>query len=372
MKNKTKIGQIAVLLLLIVPGGKYLSLPAILSEMVGRDAWLTVLTMLAIDAVGLTLVLYAQKLNQDGLSFFEVLSVSMSKAVAVVIILIFTATFILKASVLINSCYRLFAVTFSVKTGWFGYVLPLMLLAVFVVGRGFTAIGRLGELFAVLIVLSLAVILLFSSKAAHFDDIKPVLDIDASVFFNGLQNSLFWFGDYIFILFLMDSIKKEKKIFTAPLACFAVASVLIVFMIVLFRALFGELAMHIDLAMSKVSQYSVPASVSGRLDWLSMSIWVITLFLKIFVYVYCIYKCLNYLFCTSKAKYVLWQACLAVLPLIILPICVSIDEMSLSFMYGWQKYVFAVATHLLPFTLPLWVSIANKRNRLRSLKNGVS
>ena len=49
MNNKIKVNQIGLILMLIVSGGKYMSLPQKLSQQVGRDAWLVTLILLLID-----------------------------------------------------------------------------------------------------------------------------------------------------------------------------------------------------------------------------------------------------------------------------------------------------------------------------------
>ena len=49
MNNQVKPNQIALILMLIVSGGKYMSLPQTLSQQVGRDAWLVTLILLLAD-----------------------------------------------------------------------------------------------------------------------------------------------------------------------------------------------------------------------------------------------------------------------------------------------------------------------------------
>ena len=372
MRNEIKSNQLAVLLLLIVPGGKYLSLPSILSQMVGRDAWIVMGLMLLIDAVGLCLVLWGLHLNSEGKSFFEILQQSVSKIVAILIVTMFIALFSLKATFILTSCYHLFSVNFSVKTGWFGFVLPIAILSVFIISKGFGSIAKMGELFVFIITLSLAIILFFSTKVAEFDDLRPMLVDGFLPVAKSLPQVAFWFGDYVFILFVMDNVKKQKGLFCFPLVYFAISVVLVVFMTVLFVALFGPLSSIGKIAISKVSQFLLPASLNGRLDWLSMSIWVSTLFLKLFVYCYCIYKSYEYLFSTPSAKFNLWQGILVVIPMVIIPLFVNVDGLVNLVMTSWIQYVVIVVTHLIPFLTPLFVKIANLKRPQRSIKDGTT
>ena len=361
MINKVKIYQIALLLLLIVPGGKYLTMPALLANEVGRNSWILVGIMLLVDAVGLFMVLWALKLNKKGLSLKKVLN-TLTPIGAKIIYLLIIAMFAVKCSILLLSGYRLFAATFSVKTSWLGFIVPIAILSVFVVSKGFQTIVRLSEFFAVITIVAITAILLGSTQASEWSNLLPIMD-NVDNFGLALTKSSVWFNDYLFILFLLDEVKIEKKVFAPVLLCFAIASVLVVYTNVLFVSLFGELAPYSDLALSKISQFSLTASTKGRLDWLSLSLWTVTIFVKGMVYLFCVYKSAEGIFSMPTIKFKWPLAVVLCLPIVIVPLFVAIDEMIVWIMESWAKYPLYAVQYLLPLISPLLVFIANKKEK---------
>ena len=362
MRNEVKIYQIALLLLLIVPGGKYLTMPALLAGYVGKNSWVLVAIMLAIDGIGLSMVLWALKANKKGLSFKEVLTNTLSPVGAIIVYVVIIAMFAVKCSILFLSGYRLFASTFSVKTSWLGFIIPIVILSVFVVSRGFQTVARLGEFFAVVTSVAITAILLGAMQSAEWGNLMPIMD-DANNFFVSMTKSTVWFNDYLFILFLLDSTKIQKRVFAPILLCFAIASILVVYTNALFVSLFGELAKFSDLAMSKISQFSLTASKQGRLDWLSLSLWTVTIFVKGMVYLFCVYKSAESIFGLSPIKFRWPLAVVISLPIVVAPLFLAVDEMIVWVMEGWAKYPLYLVQYLLPLVSPLLVFLANKKER---------
>ena len=65
MKNQIKVNQISLILMLIVSGGKYMSLPQTLAQQVGKDAWLVTLILLVVDLICLTMLVWTIRLNKQ-------------------------------------------------------------------------------------------------------------------------------------------------------------------------------------------------------------------------------------------------------------------------------------------------------------------
>ena len=64
-KNRIGINQLALLYLLSIAGGKFLTLPSILAKDVGHDSWLVLLFSFLWDAICLVFLLFAVRLNQE-------------------------------------------------------------------------------------------------------------------------------------------------------------------------------------------------------------------------------------------------------------------------------------------------------------------
>ena len=281
-KNKVGINQLALMYLLAIAGGKFLNLPSILAKDVGHDSWLTLAFGFVFDAVCLTFLLWAVKLNQkNSLDIQEILNKTVSKVVSKIILALFLVIFIIRANILMASCYKLFAVTFDVSTNWIVYALPIV-----------------------------------------------------------------------------DSIKvKNNKVFLPVLSAFAIGSLLTIAMNAIFVSLYGSMAQDIDLALSKIGVYFVSNSSNGRWDWITLSVWLISVFLKIIVFIYCAYKCLEKLFEFNSSKLNIYAVIFITLTLM-LPMFVSTDVV-LSTIVAWGMIPFMIAQYLLPIAMPFLTKIAN-------------
>jgi hypothetical protein len=137
-----------------------------------------------------------------------------------------------------------------------------------------------------------------------------------------------------------------------------VGIVLAIAMNVVFVALYGNLAPYMNLAMSKVSQFAMVNASSGRLDWLTLSVWASTIGLKLVVYAYTSYRCLEGLI-EHKSKYSIWLS-LATQVVLVLPLFILQHDIVEGVGQLFQ-YPFMVVQYLLPLLLPLFAHIANKK-----------
>ena len=362
-KDKVTVGQFSLLLLLVISGSKFLTLPSILAEQVGHDSWLVLCVAFLWDGICLAFLGWALKLNKNAkLSLDKILRESLSLVVEKVVLAIFFVLFVARSIILLNSCYRMFAVTFDVSTNWVMFVLPIVAVSYFAIARGFNSIARMGQLMCATIVLCIVALLSFTVPQTEFGGIFPIAEagwksIIKTTFFHS-----FWFSDYIFVYFVMENMQVKKRVFTPIFASFAVGVVLTVGMNVIFVALFGSIAPEVKLAMSKISVFSVSETTNGRWDWLTLSVWIMSVLIKIVIFVYCAYKSGEKLFGLHFTKPNIWTI-LLITALFMLPLFVSVDNMVQNFL-TYLIVPFAVVQYLLPLALPLLTSIATKKLHL--------
>lgn len=68
--------------------------------------------------------------------------------------------------------------------------------------------------------------------------------------------------------------------FRSPITAFLIGAVITILLYVVFYALFGDIAWLQDSAMPKVSQFNTTLTSNGRLDWLTVVIWLAAIFIK--------------------------------------------------------------------------------------------
>lgn len=366
-KNKVNVTQISLMLLLVISGGKFLSLPALLAKDVGHDSWLVLVINFFFDAVCLCFVLWAVKLNKQCLSIDKILDKNISPVGSTAVLVLFFIIFMCRIILLLDSCYNTFAITFDVNTNWILFMLPIMLVAGFSIARGFNSVARMSQILFGLIILAIIGILVYPMTKMQFSALLPIGEAGAGKIFGTAFLRSFWFSDYIFIYFVMEDLKPQKRLFAPVLTCFAVGVVLTVLLNAVFVALFGELAQYSNLAMSKIGMFSVSESTDGRWDWLTLSVWLMSVIIKIIIFVFCAYKCVEKVFRMhfTKINYVVLSFIALIM---LLPMFLSVGTLIETFLY-WCVLPFAVIQYLLPLLMPLFTKRANKHAEVVEIPN---
>ena len=364
-KNKVSVDQLALIYLLIVAGGKFLSLPSILAQDVGHDSWLVLCFSFLWDGICLAFLLWAIKINARAkLDIASILNKSVSKIVAKIIFAVFFVMFILRANILLSACFKMFSATFDVSTNWIVYVLPVAAVGFFAVFRGFNAIARTSQALFGLIVLSIVALLVAPVIEVEFSQLLPIGEAGFGKIVETSFMRSFWFSDYIFIYFVMDGISFKKRVFSPMLVSFGIGAVLTVLMNAVFVALFGSLAPTFDLAMSKIGIFASSSTTNGRWDWLTLSIWMISVFIKITVFIFCAYKCVEKILDKNFVK-LNWIVAVFITLTLMLPLFVSIETLS-NTVVMWGIVPFCVIQYLLPLLMPLFTKVAIAKTEVKS------
>lgn len=355
MKNRVTMAQLSLLLMLVMMGGKFLSLPALLAAELGHDSWLAVAMSFLWDGVCLAFLMAAVRKNS--LPIDKVLYGTLTPVGGRAVLAVFLVLFLCRIIVLLDSCYKTFAVTFDVNTSWILFVLPVMAVAAFAVHRGFNSVARTAQLLFAPIVLSIIAILLYPATQTQFRALAPVAEVGWKSIAEQSFFKSFWFSDFVFIYFVMDGIGKGRS---APVfVSFGVGAAITVLMNAVFVALFGSLAQHVDIAMSKIGLFAVSVSGVGRWDWLTFTVWLTSVILKIVVFTFCAYTCVEKI-CGKTFGKVNPFAMAGITVATLLPMFLSVTQLLDTFV-RWCLVPFAVVQYVLPLFMPLLVRAANKK-----------
>ena len=363
-KNRVSVDQLALMYLLIIAGGKFLSLPSILAGDVGHDSWLAMCFSFLWDGVALAFIAWAIKLNtKANMDLSAILDKSVSKVVSKIILLIFFVIFTLRTCILLTSCYHMFSITFDVSANWLVYVLPVAMVGLFAIQKGFNALARTSQLLFGLILISVIALLVSPLIEVEFSELLPIGEAGWGKIIETSFTRSFWFSDYLFMLFVMDGVKVKKRVFAPIFTAFAIGAALTVLLNAVFVALFGSYAPDFDMAMSKIGVFSAASTQNGRWDWLTLSIWLISVFIKIITFIFCSYKCLEKLIDKNFAN-VNWVLAIIVTLTLMLPMFVSTETL-LSTVITWCLIPFAIVQYLLPLLMPLFTKIALNRTEVK-------
>lgn len=360
-----KVSQLSLLLVLVMTGGKFLSLPAILAKDLGHDSWLVVLLNFAFDFVCLCFLLWAIKINKNKLGFDEILSKTLSPLGSTVVLAVFFVMFMVRVIILLESCYNTFAIIFDVNTNWILFVLPIILVTAFAILRGFKSVARLGQILFAFVIFSIVAITIYPLTIMQPSALLPIAEAGWGKILSVTVLRCYWFSDYLFIYFVLEEIQPQKRLFTPMLVSFAVGVVLTLTLNVVFIALFGSLAQYNNVAMIKIGIFSASATTDGRWDWITLTVWITSVVIKIVIFIFCAYKCVEKMFRLHFTKVNVWVMG-AITLIAMVPMFVSIDV----FLEKFANYCivpFAVLQYLLPLFMPLITKVASKKAQEQSL-----
>ncbi len=359
MRNNVKMSQLALLLLILLPGGKYISLPVILATQAGRDSWVVVALLLLLDLVALCFLLWAVANNVNRYNFAQILDRCIGRVGRTILLLVMFCWLALRMVTLASSMYNIFYVAFGIKANWLGFILPLFAVMMFLVSRGMMCIARINQLLAPLILLAVLSIIVYPLLTVDKSNLLPILSNGMGDVLEALLGNNFWFADYFFIYFALGDIQRHKGGSGVVIGAFVCGALLCVAMNGVFIALYGALAPYTDLAMSKVSQYALSMSSSGRLDWLSLSVWTLSVFIKLSVLAYSMYVCMVYMLGISSTRMHVVPTAIILL-LMFVPLAVAPQQL-LSEGIKILVYPLLVVQYLLPICMPLMVHWCNKK-----------
>ena len=363
-KNRVKLDQLALLYLLLITGGKFLSLPSLLASDVGHDSWLSMIFSFLWDGICLCFLLWAIKLNSKAnMDISAILNKSVSKVVSKILLAIFFVIFILRTTILMTSCFEMFSITFDVSTNWIVYVIPIAIVSFFAIQKGFNAIARASQLLFGLILIAVIALLVPPIGSVEFSGLLPIGEAGWGKILQTSYLRSFWFSDYMFMYFVMDGVKIKKRVFTPMLVCFGIGAVLTILLNAVFVALFGSFAPQFDMAMSKIGAFSASSSSNGRWDWITLAIWLLSVFIKVIVFIFCAYKCIEKILDKNFAN-VNWIVALVIVALLMLPMFVSTEQL-LSTVILWGIIPFTLVQYVLPLLMPLFTKVALNRTDLK-------
>lgn len=354
-KNTVRITQLALMLLLILEGGKFINLPSYVARENGRDGWLTFILLFALDAAVLVSLLLSIKNNPDRLSVETIFKHSLGVVTTKLLLALYFAFFLLRILDLCIAASELFSATLTLQTNWLGFILPVLCYVIFSAKKGIKTVARVSDILGLYIILASVAMTVLSLAQVDFTELAPVLEEGFGNILFSLPRLCFWFADSLFIMFLMKDISPEKKLLKAPITAFLIGSIIITMLYVVFYCIFGGLAQHHHGAIAKVAQFNSALIFKGRLDWLTLIFWTLSVFIKLALMTYCCLTSFDALFglkpknSPSLPAIILFSAIL-----IVVPVLTPLSSFARNLFSSPLAYVpLIIIEYVVPFLMPL-------------------
>ncbi|MBQ8352318.1 MAG: GerAB/ArcD/ProY family transporter [Clostridia bacterium] len=340
--------QLSFFCALVLPVGKLLELPSLLTSYAGGDLLIAALLGSAVEFLAfLALVLFAKRKGAP----IEALEARCGKPTARIFLGVYTL-FLLAFSVLpLFDLERFSHAAFSDTSPTFFTFTPFLVLAGFICAKGLKGVGRSADLTPILCLFPLLLLIAMSVGQADFSRLLPVVEKPISVSVKAAWKTLPYFSSGGLLLPLMSgySYEKgdEKKLFPA----FFAGILLLLLFLATFFATFGLLGETEHFALMKIGQYFPALRFIGRVDLLLVYLVTVALFyytaLPLQLSVECFCRCFS-----IKNK-VIPSAALCVGLYFALLFLNKYNNAIHAFFFSWLPTVFLVFSTLLPIAFLL-------------------
>lgn len=290
-KNQTVLPrQVALAAAFLLPLGKFLEVPALLSRYAKGDILLPALLRFLIETLVLLAVLYAA--TRSDKTLIERMNAALGKWSALVYML-FAVYYLFAALLPILDLEKfVYAVFFDTAPTVF-YFAAFFLFSAFFASKGVKSIGRVADLCVFLFVLPFLALIIMSFTETDFSHLLPFFGTKFSDVLRGVRYTSPHFSDTILLLPLIancrfsshdadkktshtkiDHAKGSKQIVLG----YAVGAALTLLLFAVFYSVFSSIAPREHYAFSKIAQYFPALEVIGRVDLLFVYLLTVALF----------------------------------------------------------------------------------------------
>lgn len=344
--------QLGMIVFISVVGMKFVLVPALFSSFAGNDAYIAIALNLLLDFLTCLTYLCIIKKNPN-LNFKQFMEKTFGKVFSKIVLILLFLYFISKSLITIKSTHNYMLELLFDQFNSFTFIIPLLVFLGFIMFKDIKSLARTIEFFFYIVVGAIFFAIFVSITRMDFINLFPILDNGITPLFDGISRVGVAFGDYIVLLVLMGDYKKDKQTYNSVIryAIFAIISVIVFY--VLFIGIFGGIASSEALAISDMSLNSTSPVTIGRLDWISIMLWLISLILRISILIFCANKCLVLCF-EFKNKYSSIYIILLILGVFNLILNITIDTFVSFYILSPVSYILLGFQYLLPIALLLF------------------
>lgn len=282
--RKISYAQFALIALVLFLASKVCTLPSVLAGEAGAKSLWVVLLLFFYDC--LILFFAAKTARQGGLFSLEI-PMGWKTAAAIPLLLFFS----LKLAAFTREISTYYALSLFENVPVLPISLILLVFLCLFAHKGFSALGRVLEVFVWLFVFVFLFVIIFTRTEGDLFNALAIFSPDFDKVGSGLFRALGWFGDTALIQFLdlrgtsdLPAVKeapkrqgakaRRKVIFAAALVSF----LLLATFYAVFTSVYGEAAKMTDYAFIKLSAFRANTDELGSADWPMITLWSVISF----------------------------------------------------------------------------------------------
>ncbi|MGN0817907.1 MAG: GerAB/ArcD/ProY family transporter [Candidatus Coproplasma sp.] len=292
MINAISVRQICIIMLCYSAVSKLMLFPTTSVVACGNSLWFPALLNLTLQTVTVWAVSYLS--SRTDKTFYELLKGTFGEVAARIIFGLFALFFILNALIPMTEQRLLVHEVFYDTIPALIVFLPFFFFSVYAGSKKFTNLGRTADMCLPIFVVTLAGLVAMSLPECDFTSLLPVLKQPASKLFGGALAAVFRFTDSAFLLMFMGHYKYKKGDSAKITLSYAAGGLIVIFFMLLFYAVYGELAPLESFAITKTGIFFSAINLIGRADIIAVyALDIVALFaivLNVQLSCYCLQK----------------------------------------------------------------------------------
>lgn len=287
--------QVGIAMFVSILSLKLLIYPALVARYASNNAYLSVILSFLIEFVFVVMTLSALKKNPD-MTFKEIMDKTYGKVASKVVFVTLFAYFLSKCILSMKECHNFFFVLLYEQLDWHYFIIPILVLGWFVLNRGLKSFSRTIEMCFVIIVIGTITSIFVSISRVDIDNFLPFLQDGFLPVGRATIITNFSYGDYLILLLYAGNIKYEDKPTKKIYKYIFIANFVVILFHIVFVGVFGNIGVMQPLAVSDVPMQSQVPLDDGRLEWVNIIIWTVTLIVQILLMMLCAKNMLKNIF----------------------------------------------------------------------------
>lgn len=349
MKEKKQIttNQWCVLVFICSIAIKMFMVPALLVKVSAKDSIFVMLFYVFIEIINTLLVVFTAKRNPDK-TYYEIFESAIGRVGAKILVAYFTAFLLVKYLLILSEIKVFFSVSVYDTINWKVMIIPIIALCVAYANKTLQSLGRSGEIFVPIIIVSTLVLCVFLIGDLKLSNLLPFFENGAEDFFKGIDAFPIWFGDVSLLLICLGNIKINKKTVLLTVVSRSVASLLVLSFSLIMFATYSDIPHLVDYGhnVSSMTQYSIGSNDFGRFDYIVYCFWLLSVFLKVALIFYVCVRNVTYI--TNKKNNLITSLCIAVVVYVLTSFVLRNENSTYELCTSALKYVLLPAEFLLP------------------------
>ncbi len=262
-----KLRQICFLMIALFPITKILLLPALYAGIANEDMWISTLINVLLDFVCLLFLIFACKKTDK--TFFE-LTEHYFKGGAKIIYALYFFTLVIKAIIPIIQQKMYVDITLYEVFPNYLMFLPFFVFSTYFCAKNLTAFGRIADIVWAFTLFGFIFIFALSITNCDFSSLLPMGANGINKICNATKTGFSFFGDSVYLLFLMGQFKFEKKGTLKLILCFLASGLIILLFFVIFYTTFTDIAFRQIFSLTDISRYATVINNIARFDYVAI------------------------------------------------------------------------------------------------------